>query len=98
MLVFLHFDIAVADFASNPIMRVSIGTNMPPPPTPPTVPNADPRNPIMVPTTIFQPNFIPFRTKVQKQNKGHLNSTTITWNYQSTCIALVWLLEIGSKR
>ena len=49
-------DIAVADFGSNPMMRESMVTNMPPPPTPPTVPNADPKNPIIVPVTILQPN------------------------------------------
>jgi hypothetical protein len=54
----LHFDIAVDDFASNPIIKVSMGTKMPPPPTPPTLPSAAPKNPIMVPTTIFQPNFM----------------------------------------
>jgi len=57
--MFLHFNIAVADFASNPIIRVSMGT-MPSPPTPPTVPNEDPRNASMVPTIILQPNFIPY--------------------------------------
>lgn len=54
----LHFDIAVDDLASKPMIRFSMGTKIPPPPTPPTLPNAAPKNPIMVPTTIFQPNFI----------------------------------------
>jgi len=39
---------AAADLVSKPIIRVSIGTKMPPPPTPPTVPKADPRKPIIV--------------------------------------------------
>lgn len=47
---------AAADLVSNPTMRVSIGTKMPPPPTPPTVPHADPRNPITVATTTLHPN------------------------------------------
>lgn len=54
----LHFDIAVDDLASNPMIRLSMGTKIPPPPTPPTLPKAAPKNPIMEPTTIFQPNFI----------------------------------------
>jgi len=70
--LFLHFDIAVADFASNPTIRVSMGTNMPPPPTPPTVPNDDPRNPIMVPTIILQPNFIPYMHHKDHQFKIHV--------------------------
>lgn len=53
----LHFERAAADLVSNPTIRVSIGTKMPPPPTPPTVPHADPRNPITVATAIRQPNF-----------------------------------------
>ena len=52
----LHLEIAVEDFGSNPMMRESMVTNIPPPPTPPTVPNADPRNPIIVPVTILHPN------------------------------------------
>ena len=55
---FLHLDIAVEDFESKPTTRLSIGTNMPPPPTPPTLPNAAPRNPIMVPKIIRHPNSI----------------------------------------
>lgn len=54
----LHLDIAVEDFASKPITRLSIGTNMPPPPTPPTLPNAAPKNPIIVPKIIRHPNSI----------------------------------------
>ncbi|MFS7909051.1 hypothetical protein Hanom_Chr01g00090291 [Helianthus anomalus] len=60
--LFLHFDIAVADFASNPIIKVSIGTNIPPPPTPPTLPNAAPQNPIKLPRIIFHPNSISCQT------------------------------------
>lgn len=44
----LHFEIAVVDFGSNPITRISIGTKIPPPPTPPTLPNAAPKIPIKV--------------------------------------------------
>lgn len=45
---------AVDDLESKPIIRASIGTKIPPPPTPPTLPNAAPRNPIIDPTTSFQ--------------------------------------------
>ena len=48
---------AAADLVSKPTMRVSMGTKMPPPPTPPTVPHADPRNPIIVANMILQLNF-----------------------------------------
>ena len=51
-----HFERAAADLVSNPTIKVSIGTKMPPPPTPPTVPNADPKNPITVANTILQLN------------------------------------------
>jgi hypothetical protein len=40
------------------MIKVSIGTKIPPPPTPPTLPNAAPKNPTIDPTTILQPNFI----------------------------------------
>lgn len=53
----IHFERAAADLVSNPIINVSIGTKMPPPPTPPTVPNAEPRNPMTVARTSFQLNF-----------------------------------------
>ena len=49
---------AVDDLGSKPIIKVSIGTKIPPPPTPPTLPTAAPRNPIVVPTMILHPNFI----------------------------------------
>jgi hypothetical protein len=49
---------AVEDFGSKPMIKVSIGTKIPPPPTPPTLPNAAPKNPTIDPTTILQPNFI----------------------------------------
>jgi hypothetical protein len=52
----LHLESAAADLVSNPTIKVSMGTKMPPPPTPPTVPQADPRNPIRVTTTRFQFN------------------------------------------
>lgn len=47
---------AAADFVSKPTIRVSIGTKIPPPPTPPTVPQAEPRNPITVANTSLQLN------------------------------------------
>lgn len=53
----LHLERAAADFVSNPTIKVSIGTNIPPPPTPPTVPHADPRKPITVAKTSLQLNF-----------------------------------------
>lgn len=53
----LHLEIAAADLVSKPTTRVSMGTNMPPPPTPPTVPHADPKKPITVAKTILQLNF-----------------------------------------
>lgn len=52
----LHFDIAVADLGSNPIIMLSIGTKIPPPPIPPTLPNAAPNDPTMVPAIIGHPN------------------------------------------
>ena len=54
----LHFDNAVDDLESNPIISVSMGIKMPPPPTPPTLPHAAPKNAIIVPATILKPNFI----------------------------------------
>lgn len=53
----IHFERAAADLVSNPTINVSIGTKMPPPPIPPTVPNADPKKPITVANTILQLNF-----------------------------------------
>lgn len=47
---------AVADLGSNPIIKLSIGTKIPPPPTPPTLPKAAPKNPTRVPNTICQLN------------------------------------------
>lgn len=61
----LHFESAVDDLASNPTIRVSMGTYMPPPPTPPTLPKAAPRNPIILPTMILQPSFISCKAKSQ---------------------------------
>lgn len=52
----LHFEIAVADLGSKPIIKLSIGTKMPPPPTPPTLPKAAPKKPTRVPKTICQLN------------------------------------------
>lgn len=52
----LHLERAAADLVSKPTIKVSIGTKMPPPPTPPTVPHAEPRNPITVANTNRQLN------------------------------------------
>jgi hypothetical protein len=68
----LHLDIAVDDFGSNPIIRLSIGTKMPPPPTPPTLPNAAPQNPIKVPKTIRHPNSISCIPSNNNNHKLHL--------------------------
>jgi hypothetical protein len=68
-----HFDIAVDDFGSNPMMSVSIGTKIPPPPTPPTLPNAAPKNPISEPSTICHPTSIGCR---KQANKIHLVKTS----------------------
>ena len=48
------------DLGSKPIIKVSIGTKIPPPPTPPTLPNDAPKNPISDPNTIFHPNSISY--------------------------------------
>lgn len=60
----LHVDITVDDFASNSITKVSMGTKMPPPPTPSTLPNVAPKNQIMVPTTILYPEFMSYESIV----------------------------------
>jgi hypothetical protein len=65
-------DIAVDDFGSKPIIRLSIGTKMPPPPTPPTLPNAAPQNPIKVPKTIRHPNSISCIPSNNNNHKLHL--------------------------
>ena len=41
---------------SNPTTRFSMGTKIPPPPTPPTVPNAEPKKPIAVARALLQLN------------------------------------------
>lgn len=56
MTYILHLESAAADLVSKPTIKVSMGTKMPPPPTPPTVPHADPRNPITVANTSLQLN------------------------------------------
>lgn len=58
---------AVEDLASNPIIRVSMGTNIPPPPTPPTLPTAAPKKPTIDPMTILHPNFISCATNQIRQ-------------------------------
>jgi hypothetical protein len=52
----LHLESAVADLVSKPTTRLSMGTKIPPPPTPLTVPNAEPRKPTTVTTTTRQLN------------------------------------------
>lgn len=62
---------AVDDFGSKPMINVSIGTKIPPPPTPPTLPNEAPKNPISDPSTIFHPNSMGYHI-----HKIHQISTT----------------------
>lgn len=52
--IIIHLDKAAADLVSNPTIKFNIGTKIPPPPTPPTVPNADPKNPMVVAIPLFQ--------------------------------------------
>lgn len=66
----LHLESAAADLVSNPRRSVSIGTKMPPPPTPPTVPNPDPKNPITVASTIRQLNFNSYSSKKKKKTSA----------------------------
>lgn len=49
---------AAADLGSKPMINVNMGTKIPPPPTPPMLPNAPPMNPKNDPNTIFHPNFM----------------------------------------
>jgi hypothetical protein len=49
---------AVDDLGSKPMIKVSMGTKIPPPPTPPTLPNAAPKSPMNDPNTIRHPNFM----------------------------------------
>lgn len=51
------------------MIRLSIGTKIPPPPTPPTLPNAAPKNPIMDPNTIFHPNFSSYIHSIKQKQK-----------------------------
>ena len=57
-LVFLHLDMDVEDLVSNLMIRLSIGTNIPPPPTPPTLQKTAPKTPTIDHTIILHPNFI----------------------------------------
>lgn len=59
---------AVEDLGSKPMIKLSIGTNIPPPPTPPTLPRPAPRNPIIVPSTSLHPNSISWFAKKNKIN------------------------------
>lgn len=67
-----HLEIAVDDLGSKPMIKVSIGTNIPPPPTPPTLPRAAPRKPMHDPTTTLQPNSIScvFNSKQEKRHQN----------------------------
>jgi len=69
-----------------------MGTKMPPPPTPPTVPNADPRNPIMLPTIIFHPNFILYNQK-QKHHKVNHNAISFYSFYLMKINMKVFMIE-----
>ena len=64
-----------------------MGTKMPPPPTPPTFPNADPRNPTMLPTIIFHPNFI-LCTQHKNKNNTKLIPIQCSWRTNTTPHAL----------
>lgn len=73
---------AVEDLGSKPIIKASIGTKIPPPPTPPTLPNAAPKNPMIDPTIILQPNFMSCSTKfeiVKRQHYERNNQSTIMY-------------------
>lgn len=65
----LHLESAAADLVSNPSSSVNIGTKIPPPPTPPTVPNPEPRKPITVARTILQLNFNACKINQNKSTK-----------------------------
>ena len=71
MSIYLHLEMAVEDFGSKPMIKVSIGTKIPPPPTPPTLPKAAPKNPTIVPTTILQSNFMSCTTRVSTFKTKH---------------------------
>ena len=60
---FLHFDIVVVDFGSNPITRLNIVTKMAPPPT---LPNSAPKNPIILPTTFASQISFPVKSNLQR--------------------------------
>jgi hypothetical protein len=63
---------AADDLGSKPMINASIGRKTPPPPTPPTLPNAAPKNPISDPSTIRHPNSIGcFKTKELNIHKMH---------------------------
>lgn len=89
---------AVEDLGSKPMIKASIGTKIPPPPTPPTLPNAAPENPMMDPTIILQPNFMfcsttstmhaHFRMQGKTKNKVlcFIMYATKVIHYVSTCL------------
>lgn len=73
---------AVEDLASKPMISVSIGTKIPPPPTPPMLPRAAPKNPIMEPNTSLQPNSIscpvkPKKTQSKQEKKAKYDEIQI---------------------
>ena len=80
--MYIHLERAAADLVSNPTIKVSMGTKMPPPPTPPTVPHADPRSPITVASTVLQlnSNFCTRYYQLRKQNQTPMASRFNTIN------------------
>lgn len=65
-----------------------MGTKMPPPPTPPTVPKADPRKPITVTTSILELNsrvfhVIPNREEQERRQIGSVCTDNNVTQYSS---------------
>jgi len=76
----LHLERAAADLVSKPTIRVSMGTKMPPPPTPPTVPKADPRNPITVANATLHPTFNSCTPSKESISLFHFHDDSVTEN------------------
>jgi len=94
--MFIHLERAAADLVSNPTIKVSMGTKMPPPPTPPTVPHADPRSPITVASTVLQlnSNFCTRDYQLRKQNQTplwHQDSIQLTQRDSQAKLCLWWI-------
>jgi hypothetical protein len=64
---------AAEDLGSKPMIKMSIGTKIPPPPSPPMLPSAAPKNPMNDPNTICHPNFMGY---IQR----HDETCQITWH------------------